>query len=148
MKSAPSSWLVREGRWLYSVRISHHIAGWVVTKHKADQQHNISVSFSSTINTYLLDMYVVLQYCCLFLYPKLKMKIRFQSNHSLPCIHICLVWQVLVLHRSIFYCFCSLSFTRQDLAVISFIEKCFKNTIDLLLFYGEHFYGFSESVLL
>ena len=34
-----------------------------------------------------------------------------------------------------------------------FCRKCFcrherlKNTTDLLLFYGEHFYGFSESVL-
>ena len=26
-------------------------------------------------------------------------------------------------------------------------HKRLKNTIDLLLFYGEHFYGFSESVL-
>ena len=25
-------------------------------------------------------------------------------------------------------------------------HKLLKNTIDLLLFYGEHFYGFSESV--
>ena len=62
-------------------------------------------------------------------------------------IHICLAWQVLVLRRSIFYCFCSLSFARRNLAVISFIEKRLKNTIDLLLFYGEHCYGFSESDL-
>ena len=24
-------------------------------------------------------------------------------------------------------------------------DKCLRNTIDLLLFYGEHFYGFLES---
>ena len=25
------------------------------------------------------------------------------------------------------------------------VDKCLRNTIDLLLFYGEHFYGFLES---
>ena len=30
--------------------------------------------------------------------------------------------------------------------LIDWRHKRLKNTIDLLLFYGEHFYGFSESV--
>ena len=47
------------------------------------------------------------------------MKIKLQSNDSIACIHICLAWKVRL-----------------------------KNTIDLLLFYGEHFYGFSESDIL
>ena len=38
--------------------------------------------------------------------------------------------------RSIFYCFRRLSFTRRNLAVISY---------NLLLIYGERFYGFFES---
>ena len=31
--------------------------------------------------------------------------------------------------------------------LIDWRHKCLKNTIDLFLFYGEHFYGFSESAL-
>ena len=29
---------------------------------------------------------------------------------------------------------------------IDWRHKCLNNTIDLLLFYGKHFYGFSESL--
>ena len=46
------------------------------------------------------------------------------------------------------YCFCLVSCTS---AVIFFLidrcQKCLKNTMDQLLFYKEHFYGFSESDL-
>ena len=66
------------------------------------------------------------------------MKITFQLNDSLASMHIYLAWQILLLRHSIFYFFCSLSFTCRKLSVISLIEKRLKNTIDLLLFYGEH----------
>ena len=35
----------------------------------------------------------------------------------------------------------------QNFFLIDWCRKCLKNTIDLLLFYEEHFYGFSESDL-
>ena len=35
----------------------------------------------------------------------------------------------------------------QDFFLTDWRHKRLKNTIDLLLFYGEHFYGFSEHVL-
>ena len=35
----------------------------------------------------------------------------------------------------------------RNLFLIDRRHKRLKNTIDLLLFYGEHFYGFSESVM-
>ena len=36
---------------------------------------------------------------------------------------------------------------RRNLFFTDWRHELLKNTIDLLLFYGEHFYGFSESEL-
>ena len=38
-----------------------------------------------------------------------------------------------------------MSRTSAEIFLIDWRHKRLKNTIDLLLFYGEHFYGFSES---
>ena len=40
------------------------------------------------------------------------------------------------------------SYFCRNFFLIDWSHKRLKNTIDLLLFYGEHFHGFSESVLL
>ena len=44
-----------------------------------------------------------------------------------------------VLHEELYFC--------QILFLIDWCHKCLKNTIDLLLFYKEHFHGFPESDL-
>ena len=75
------------------------------------------------------------------------MKIRFQLNHSL-CLHPNLLGLVGPCFVSLnILLFLQLLFHLPKFGRNSFIEKSLKNTIDLLLFYGEHFYRFSESDL-
>ena len=61
------------------------------------------------------------------------------------CVH-CFYFKMMKLYKEI----CSAWISRTS-GRISFLidwrHKRLKNTIDLLLFYGEHFYGFSENVL-
>ena len=97
---------------------------------------------------WLTSAYVIFYYIICFVFSEATTNVlesitNSTGKHLRWSLFLSLKWwnyiKTFVLHEELYFC--------QILFLIDWCHKCLKNTIDLLLFYKEHFHGFPESDL-